>query len=73
MAIAEDFASRLRALRATTGLTQSEFEKAAGIGAGSCGWWETGRNMPSLATACKIADFYGITLEQLVGREPITL
>jgi transcriptional regulator with XRE-family HTH domain len=33
--------------------------------------WETGRRTPDVVTAGLLADLYGLTIDQLVGRAPL--
>ena len=33
--------------------------------------YETGEREPNLTVLCAFADFYGVTLDQLAGREPL--
>lgn len=63
---------RLKQLRNHFNLTQSAIAKAGGINRGAYQAYEEGRSLPPIPTAVKIADFYGITIDELVkgSKEP---
>ncbi len=64
MAIAE----KLRELRAETTKTQKEIASAIGVSVSTIGMYETGRREPDNALLIKIADFFGVTTDYLLGR-----
>lgn len=59
----------LREQRKTRGLTQVELAKETGIPQSTISAWEKGVNIPNIADCIKLADFYGISLDELVGHE----
>ncbi len=61
----EDFAGNLRSLRARKNLTQAAVAEAARINAASLSNFEKGLTIPNLETVCALADFYGVSLDQL--------
>lgn len=65
------FAERLKSLRKNKNLTQIEFAKVFSISAGAIAMWETGKREPDNSTMSKIADYFGVTVDYLLGREPI--
>lgn len=56
----------LRLLRKARHLTQVEIARVLLISPQAYSHYENGRRMPSLDIICRIAGFYGITLDQLV-------
>ena len=62
-------ARRLKELRATkSGLTQLKLAEIMNVTQQSVGKWESGENAPSLDTLVHIADFYGVSTDELLGR-----
>lgn len=56
----------LKLLREAKRLTQKEFSKALFISPQAYCHYENGRRTPSLSMLCRMADFYSVTLDQLV-------
>lgn len=61
----EDFAGNLRSLRARLHLTQAAVAEATNITPSSLSNFEKGLTIPNLETVCILADFYGVTLDQI--------
>lgn len=59
----------LKEHRLSRGLTLVQLEKATGISNANLSRWETGKTIPSLDFCVKLADYYGITVDELIGRE----
>lgn len=55
--------------RKLSGLTQIEVAQATGIPQSTISAWEKGINVPNVADCIKLADFYGISIDELVGHE----
>ena len=55
-------------LRDSRGLTDYRVCKETGIAPGSMSDWKHGRYKPNLGSLLKIADLFGVTLDELVGR-----
>lgn len=55
--------------RKMRGMTQTELAQATNIPQSTISAWEKGVNIPNVADCIKLADFYGITIDELVGRE----
>lgn len=64
---AETIAGELRAHRAKKDVTQREVAEAIGANQSTVGMWEQ-RAGVSLEDAWKLADYYGVSLDQLAGR-----
>lgn len=46
-----------------------QVEKDTGISNSNLSRWENGKVIPSIDFCVKLADYYGITLDELIGRE----
>lgn len=55
--------------RLARGWTQSELSRRADINFTSISYYETGRALPSVIALIALADAFGISLDQLVGRK----
>ncbi len=60
----------LKEHRKANGLSLLDVEKATGISNQNLSRWEKGRVIPSIAFCEILADFYCVTLDELVGRTP---
>lgn len=58
---------RLKQLRKRDGLSQTEFAKKFNISTGTIGNWETGAREPDASTMMKIAKFFNVTVDYLLG------
>lgn len=63
------FARRLKGLRKAANLTQIEFAKKFDIANGTVGNWESGNRQPDYATLQKIADFFTVSIDYLLGND----
>ncbi len=63
----------IRALRLQSGLSQVEFAKHFGITKQCVSNWENDNIMPSIEMLVKMADFFKVTTDQLLGRVPVEL
>lgn len=61
------FAERLKELRKEGHLTQVELAKRLGIGQSSYADWERGKKNPTQENLIKIAQFFNVPLDYLVG------
>lgn len=61
-------AEALKFKREEEGLSQSALAKATGISQPKISYYESGKHLPLIDDCIKLADFYGITLDELVGR-----
>ena len=64
------FAERLKKLRTDKELSQEDLAKIVGVKQQTVGGWETGRTEPDHQITCKLADYFGVTTDDLLGREP---
>ena len=63
------FNDRLTRLRKKMDLTQEELGNRLGFSRTAISAWEIGRNEPTYEDAIKIANFFGVTLDYLIGAE----
>ena len=64
-----NYGEALKYQREINGLTQSALAKATGLKQQMISWWEAGKGLPNIDFCVQLADFYGITLDELVGRD----
>lgn len=65
------FKERLVLLRKELSLTQEEFAEKIGYTRTAVSAWEIGRNEPSNSDVIKIAEFFGVTTDYLLGKTEI--
>lgn len=65
------FAERLKELREEKGLSQRQLEQKLNgkITKSAICFWELGKRTPNLDAVILLADFFGVTLDYLAGRE----
>ena len=63
------FSQRLRALREQAGMTQCAFARSFGVAQSTAAGWESGAREPNLATICRLAGYFGVTVDYLLGGE----
>ena len=59
----------LKYQRENNGFSQSEIAKETGFSQAAISMWERGELAPSIYACIKLANIYGITLDELVGRD----
>lgn len=59
----------LKEYRIERGKTLLEVERETGISNENLSRWERGKSVPSLDFCIKLADYYEITIDELIGRE----
>lgn len=60
---------KLKALRKERRLTQKELAAEFSTTDSNISGWESGKWQPDLETLIKLADFFGVTVDYLLGRE----
>lgn len=63
-----NYGETLKQHRLSRGLTTTEIESKTGIGNGNLSRWENGKVLPNIDFCVRLADFYGISLDELIGR-----
>ena len=61
------FGERLRALREESGLSQYQLAAGMGVSRGLLGNYERGSRRPNHQMLCAIADYFGVTVEYMLG------
>jgi len=64
------FYKNLKRARVRMGKSQIEVAKAVGISNAALSNYETGYREPDLDTLCSLANYYGLTLDELVAVKP---
>lgn len=65
------FAKRLRALRESRGVSQEEIAGVLSVSASAIGMYEQGRREPDHDKLRALADYFGVSTDFLLGRDPI--
>ena len=64
-----EFSLKLKELRERCGLSQAALAKELGVGVGSVGMWESTDRIPPARKLVKIANYFNVTTDYLLGRE----
>ncbi len=67
------FFMQLKEYRKKLGLSQDDIAKKLGVHNTTYGNWELGKTEPTVDTLIKLADFYNVTVDELLGREADTI
>ncbi len=65
------FSTRLKELRKTQKLTQTDLANIMNLSHGAVAMWETDKRQPDNATLGRLADYFGVSVDYLLGREEI--
>lgn len=60
---------QLKNLRENKGLKQKDLAQKINLSSATYNTYERGISVPPLETLCKLADFFNISLDELVGRD----
>lgn len=63
------FAERLKLLRKSKKLTQTELANILHLSHGAVAMWETNKRQPDNDTLSQLADYFGVSVDYLLGRE----
>ena len=66
-----EFAERLNALRLEWELTQEKLADILGTTQRKISYWESGKIEPDLCSLWKLADFFEVSVDYLIGRKEI--
>ena len=61
---------KLKELRKSKNITQLDVATAIGVSPQVLSRYERGEREPDYKTLCKLADFFGVTVDELLGRTP---
>ena len=59
---------RLKEIRESKGLTQKEVAEIIGYSEISYARYENGKRVPDISTLCKLAEYFNVTVDYLIGR-----
>lgn len=62
-----EFGEILRELRTDNHLTQPQLAKEIGVSKGIISWWETGMSEPTASNIIKLAKYFDVTTDYLLG------
>lgn len=65
----DDFAMRLRSLRMQRGINIRTISDLCGVSSSAMSRYERGSAEPTASVICAIADYYGVTTDELLGRK----
>ncbi|MDQ0287802.1 helix-turn-helix transcriptional regulator [Desulfofundulus sp. TPOSR] len=60
--------ARLRELRTSRKISQTALSNAVGVSQRAISYYEAGKDIPTLDVLIRLADFFDISLDYLVGR-----
>lgn len=63
------FGKKLRDLRQQKNLSQRNLSKIIGVGYTTIANWEVDRNLPNNATILKIANYFNVSVDYLIGND----
>lgn len=66
-----NFSLRLKELREKKHLSQKQLAIELGVGVGSVGMWESSERIPPAKRLQTIANYFGVSVDYLLGRESI--
>ena len=64
-----DYGEEIKFQRTKRNKTLKQVEKDTGISNSNLSRWESGKVVPSIDFCVTLADYYGITLDELIGRD----
>ncbi len=64
-----NYGEALKTQRLISKLTQNQLSKYTGIGQDNISRWESGEVLPNIDFCVQLAEFYHISLDELVGRD----
>ena len=65
------FAERIKKLRIEKKLTQQELGNKFGLTSTGVSYWESGKAIPNMDMINKLSDFFGVTIDFLIGKNKI--
>lgn len=68
-----NYGEALKYQREINGYSQSELAKKTQLNQQAISLWESNKRTPSIDYCVKLADFYGITVDELIGRDNIPM
>lgn len=66
-----NFSNQIKQLRKNRKINQEELAKIVDVGRTSVGKWENGNNYPTVEVLDKLATYFGVTTDYLLGRNEL--
>ncbi|RLI78372.1 XRE family transcriptional regulator [Archaeoglobales archaeon] len=63
-----NFSQRLKELRTSLGISQRELARAIKLSSGMISMYEAGKKIPTIDVLNRLADFFGVSADYLIGR-----
>ena len=63
------YGENIKETRITNGYTQIQVSQATGIPQNTISWIEKNKGIANIQQCVQLADFYGITIDELIGRD----
>lgn len=63
------YGNEIKSIRKTLGYTQAAVSKATGIPQNTISWIESNKGIANIQQCVQLADFYEISVDELIGRE----
>jgi transcriptional regulator with XRE-family HTH domain len=60
---------KLRQIRKKCGLTMKELGERVGVAESTISQYETGKRQPDYETLLKIADYFGVSVDEILGKQ----
>lgn len=64
-----NYGEAIKYQREVNGLTQSKLSQLTGISQQMISHWEANKGIPSVYHCAVLADYYGISIDELIGRK----
>ncbi len=63
------YGKEIKKARLSMGVTQSQVAKDTGLPQNTLSWIELDKGLPNIQQCVLLADYYGISLDELIGRD----
>ncbi len=65
------YGKEIRLARIACGVTQSQVSKDTGLPQNTISWIELDKGIPNVQQCVILADYYGMSLDELIGRDAV--
>ncbi len=65
------FGEEIKQIRIERNVTQAQVSEATGIPQNTISWIESDKGIPNIYQCKLLADFYGISIDELIGRNAV--
>ena len=66
------YGKEIKSARTINGVTQTQVAKATGLPQNTISWIELDKGIPNIYQCVVLADYYGISVDELIGHEIVT-